>query len=337
MNYTVREIQEQISWDNYYTHFAPDSFLHTWEWGEFQTDPIHRIGIYDETNTLQGIALLIHIQARRASYLLCPHGPLVDPEQKEALLALLDYIIAYGKKLKVDFIRLAPIFADVPGNRTQFSLRAFRPAPIHTHPELSWILNLAPDEATLLANMRKTTRYSIRKAEKDGVTIRESVEPKAVDEFWDLYQATVARQKFIPFSKNYLQRELKTFAQRDMIRIFLADYQGQVVSGAMIIFTEQEAFYHQGASMQVNSKLTASYLLQWNAIQYAKKRGCQKYNFWGISPDNAPHHPWAGLSLFKKGFGGQAYPYVPSQDLPLRRRYWLNWLIEKHRAKKRGY
>lgn len=325
----------QSTWDHFINTQQPDTFLHSWAWGEFQRDPIARFTV-DENGQLVGVALAILIKAKRGTFVLCPHGPITVPERLDVVSQLLDQIIAYGRTHHADFIRVAPILPDEPRNGTPFALHEFRRAPIHVHPELSWILDLAPDEAMLLANMRKTTRYSIRKAEKDGVQVRISTDPNDLKLFYELYQVTVSRQKFQPFSWEYLQREFKLFSENQMIKIGIAEEHGQPVSGAMIVTTPYEAFYHQGASI-TGSKSVASYLLQWRLIQMAKQAGCTKYNFWGVSPDDKPNHPWAGLSLFKKGFGGAAYQYLPTQDKPLTWKYKVNKLIETYRAKKRGY
>ena len=116
----------------------------------------------------------------------------------------------------------------------------------------------------------------------------------------------------------------------------------KIVSGAIVIFWQNMAFYHHGASVS-GQKVPVSYLLQWEAIKEAKKRGCQFYNFWGIAPDvkekedvARSRHPWAGLSLFKMGFGGYRKEYVKTQDLPLSVKYIFNYLIEKARKAKRG-
>ncbi|RLE05174.1 MAG: peptidoglycan bridge formation protein FemAB, partial [Candidatus Aminicenantes bacterium] len=79
------------------------------------------------------------------------------------------------------------------------------------------------------------------------------------------------------------------------------------------------------------------YLLLWKAIQEAKKRNCEIFNFWGIAPKNKPKHPWQGLTFFKKGFGGYQKDLIHAQDLPMGRRYWLNWMVETFRRIKRGY
>lgn len=325
----------QVRWNQFINTQQPDTFLHSWAWGEFQRDLIHRFSV-EENGQLVGVALVILTKAKRGTFVLCPHGPITLPERLDVLGQLLDQMIQFGREHQADFIRVAPILPDLPHLGTVFALREFRRAPIHVHPELSWMLDLAPVEDALLAAMRKTTRYSIRKAEKDGVQVRISTDPNDLKIFYELYQVTVSRQKFQPFSWDYLQREFDLFSKYQMMKIGIAEEDGKPVSGAMIVVTPYEAFYHQGASI-TGSKSVASYLLQWRLIQMAKQAGCKQYNFWGISPDDKPKHPWAGLSLFKKGFGGAAHQYIPTQDKPLTWKYKLNKLIETHRAKKRGY
>jgi lipid II:glycine glycyltransferase (peptidoglycan interpeptide bridge formation enzyme) len=73
-------------------------------------------------------------------------------------------------------------------------------------------------------------------------------------------------------------------------------------------------------------------LIQWEAIKEAKKRGMTRYNFWGVAPENNPDHRFAGLSLFKRGFGGEDFEYLHAQDLIINKpRYLLNYLIESFR------
>ncbi|MFA6474607.1 MAG: peptidoglycan bridge formation glycyltransferase FemA/FemB family protein [Patescibacteria group bacterium] len=336
MSLTIKPITDQTVWDQFIVVEKPDTFLQSYTWGEFQADKIERIGVWSE-NDLVGVALLIITEAKRGKFILCPHGPIIKAHNNLVLDKLLEYMVELGKKVKADFIRVAPLFPDQPDVKDCFIKEGFRRAPIHVHPELSWILDITPDDEILMKNMRKTTRYSIRKAEKDGVTVRISTNQADIAVFHKLYLTTVARQGFQPFSLEYLEREFTTFNQTDMVRIGIAEEQGVAVAGAIIILTPYEAFYHQGASSHINPKSTAAYLLQWRMIQEAKQHGCTKYNFWGISPDDKPNHPWAGLSLFKKGFGGQAYQYLPTQDRPLTLKYWLNWLLETTRRKRRGY
>jgi lipid II:glycine glycyltransferase (peptidoglycan interpeptide bridge formation enzyme) len=80
-----------------------------------------------------------------------------------------------------------------------------------------------------------------------------------------------------------------------------------------------------------------NYLLQWEAIKEAKKRDKSIYNFWGIAPDTKRRHPWQGLSLFKKGFGGRLVEYLHAKDLPLSPLYFATYCYETLRKWKKGY
>ncbi len=53
-------------------------------------------------------------------------------------------------------------------------------------------------------------------------------------------------------------------------------------------------------------------------------------------PNDAKNHPWFGLSLFKKGFGGQAKEYIKTQDFVINPKFWLSFIVESLRKIKRG-
>ena len=105
---------------------------------------------------------------------------------------------------------------------------------------------------------------------------------------------------------------------------------------AFIIFYGQEAVYHYGASTDEGRKYPGAYLIQWEAIREAKKRGMKAYNFWGVAPESEKDHRFSGLSLFKRGFGGSDVKYLQAQDLVIdKNRYLINFWIEKVRRKLR--
>ncbi|MBI5221480.1 MAG: peptidoglycan bridge formation glycyltransferase FemA/FemB family protein [Candidatus Magasanikbacteria bacterium] len=349
MSFEVRQITDKEEWENFCSRVALDNtdtckletLLHSWNWGAFQEKlgaKIFRHGVFAD-NQLVAIGLTIKVVARRGVFLHCPHGPIMAQGQNQNIIlqALLKEWQRLATTENCHFIRVSPIMASTPETLQIFSSLGFRNAPIHMHPELSWMLDITKPEDQLLQEMRKTTRYSIKKAEKDGVTIHVSQAAEDLDKFWQCYQDTVQRQNFTPFSKNYLTHEFETFNRDNQALFFLAEYEKQIISSAIIIIYQGTGFYHQGASIQKYAKIPASYLLQWQVIKELKKRGAQTYNFWGVSPEDQPKHPWAGLSLFKKGFGGYPKQYIPTQDYILNPlRYYLNFAIETLRKYKRG-
>lgn len=339
----IREITDKSQWENFILRQKPNTFLQSWKWGEFNQamgDPvgqangagkIFRLGIFNGDG-LVGVALVIKINARRGKFLFCPHLT----ANGKIWNYLFDHLRDLAVKEKTDFIRISPLAENTPENLEIFRNYGFRNAPVHMmHPELSWLLDISKSEEEILAGMRKTTRNLIRRAEKEKVEVIESKEKKDIGKFYDLHETTVGRHGFVPFSRNYLEREFDAFGRDNNISVFFASHGGRTLSAAIIVYYSDSAFYHHGASLA--SKIPASYFLIWKAIETAKKRGCRVFNFWGIAPEDKPDHPWAGLTLFKKGFGGREEAYLHAQDLAISRKYWVNWLVESTRRWKRGY
>lgn len=344
----IAEIQEKSIWDSFFNENGSPSFLHSWEWGELQQKLGHeilRIGLYNDKK-LSLIAQIIKLKTKRGNFLFIPHGPIVGQgrELRDYLPHLKEYLINLAKKEKFSFIRIAPVLEDGEYNRKTFSDVGFKKAPIYIHSERMWVLPLDKPADALLADMRKTTRYLIKKAQKDGVIIENRTDEKAFDDFWEIYQHTAERERFTPFSKQFITGEYQAFHKTgNAVFLFgkVADDKSrhsgtanEYQASALIVFTQSAAFYHQGAS--IHSKIPVPYLLQWEGIKLAKQRGCKYYNFQGIlQPGRTPKN-WSGLTLFKQGFGGHQIDYVPTQDLILSPKYHLTRLYEQILNWKRG-
>jgi len=342
----IKKINQEEIWEDFLLNCREKTFLQSWNWGEFQKLQGHKIwrfGIFNE-RVLVSVALVLKIQAKRGTFLFLPHSPSVTPadedgtnEKYEILKTILEKLKKIAKEEKASFIRISPIWERNEENMKIFKDLGFKEAPIHMHPELTWELDITPSEEQLLMEMRKTTRYLVKQAQKNpDVSILKSQQTEDVEKFNELYQKTTERHSFIPFSFDYLKNEVSVFLKDNQVMIFLGKYKEELLASAIIIFWQGVAFYHQGASSSEYPKIPVSYLLQWEAIREAKKRGCSIYNFWGIAPSGEKKHPWVGLTLFKTGFGGYKKEYVKTQDFVLSSRYWLNYWIEKIRKSKRS-
>jgi Uncharacterized protein involved in methicillin resistance len=348
----IKIINEKNLWQKFFDDNCSSSFLHSWEWGDFQQSlgySIIRLGLFNNKNQLEAICLVIKIKSRRGSFLFIPHGPIFNQNKNEKIKIknyiekIKNYLITLSKKENYWFIRVAPVLEDREDYQKIFADLGFKKAPIYMHAETTWELPLInKTEEELLSAMRKTTRYLIKKAARDGVLIEKTTDPKALKIFYSLYQETAKREKFTPFSFDFIKKEFAAFSKSKNAMIFLAKVassnsnQFQPIStsfnylaASIIIFTKSAAFYHQGASL--HTKIPATYLLQWEAIKEAKNRGCQLYNFWGIydeqRPDRTPKS-WQGLTLFKTGFCGQIKRFLPTQDYVISKKYYLTYLWE---------
>jgi lipid II:glycine glycyltransferase (peptidoglycan interpeptide bridge formation enzyme) len=336
----IREINSKEVWETFLAELKPASFLQSWNWAEFNTKTGHnvlRLGIY-ENEILIAVAMVLKVTAKRGSFMFAPHINLPTKFDLQVMTkALTSYLIPIAKKEKCAFIRLSPLVENSAENNQAFIGAGYKESPTHMmHPEHTWILDIRPSEAELLAGMRKTTRYSIKKAEKDGVIIKSSANRADLDKFLAVYDTTVKRQEFKPFSREYFSTEAEIFLRDNQALLFFAEYQGEIVGSAFIVFYGDSAFYHHGATTRKFEKLTDAQALQWEAIKEAKRRGLSFYNFWGVVSETAIKHPWFGLSTFKRGFGGFEKNYVHAKDYVLSSRYWITYLIEYVRKIKRG-
>lgn len=340
----IKEIKDKNIWEDFLLKCEEKTFLSSWNWGELNKmmgDKIWYFGIY-QNNELISVTLVVKTIARRGTFLLIPHGPNIKLKVKIEKLKVLELLLRelkeITKKERVDFIRVSPIWGRNEENNGVFKKLGFKIAPIHVHPEASWKLDIRKSEEELLTNMRKTTRYLIRQALKDqDLEVYQSNKIEDINIFNKLNQKVAKLQHFIPFSLDYLKNEFLAFNSDNQISLFFGKYKGEIIASAFILFWSKIGFYHHAALSPEYHKISIAYLLQWEAIKEAKRRGCDSYDFWGyVSPKENPRHPWAGPTLFKMGFGGQAFEYVKTQDFPISKKYWLTFIFEKLRKIKRG-
>jgi len=337
----IKEINNKEIWENFLLGCKEKTFLDSWNWGEFQKkqgEKIWRWGIYDG-DEIVAVVLVIKIKARRGTFLFAPHAPVTKELgiKNCELRILTDKLRNLAKEEKASFIRISPIWPRSEENVKIFKELGFIEAPIHMHPEVTWELDITPSEDELLGVMRKTTRYLIRQAQKNKeIEIIKSKNIEDLEKFNEIYRATAQRHNFTEFSLRYLENQFSYFSDDDEILIFFGKYKEKIVSAAIFVFWQGKAFYHHSGSLSEFSKFPVSYLLQWEAIKEAKNRGCKSYNFWGIVDGNFKNHPWQGLSQFKMGFSGYRKEYIKTQDLPLKKWYWIVYIFEKIRKIKRG-
>lgn len=335
MNYSFKEISDRSVWDQFIYQNAPYSLFQSWLWGEVlahEHTTLMRFGVFKHDTELVAVFQTVLIRAKRGHFVHVRHGPVCNTQDKQLWKEVTDFLIDYTKKHRALFFRVSPLIDS--DYHTVLVELGYQSAAIHAmDAEYCWVLPLDSTEEEILKNMRKTTRYEIKRAEKMGVEVIKTTNPKDYVHFDALYKATAERQGFVPHTG--IEEEFELFSQENQAMLFLGKYQGDVIAAAIILFTGTQGIYHHGASH--SNKIPASYLIQWEAIKEAKKRGMRQYNFWGIAPDGIEHHPWNGITLFKKGFGGHELQYLHAHDFPVSPFYLLPKSVETIRRMRKGY
>jgi lipid II:glycine glycyltransferase (peptidoglycan interpeptide bridge formation enzyme) len=284
-------------------------FLQSWQWGEFQRALGREVLRLREGD---GRAQLIRMALPFGkSYWYCPRGPLGSLPSMRS-----DREVAQGL-----FIRVEPAAAPEAG---AVKVRDVQPGQ-------TTIVDLGREREEIMAVMHEKWRYNIRLAERKGVRVYVAGErdPGALEVFWDLLRETTARDRFRAHGKGYYRSMLEALAgdpakdgaSRPVARLVFAEHDGRVLAANLMTYFGDTATYLHGASSRARRELMAPQLLHWTAMLDAKAWGYRRYDFWGVAPEGAEDHPWAGVTRFKKGFGGAYVAYPGTYDLPLDR-FW---------------
>ncbi len=341
----------KTQWEAEVAEFGEANFLQSWNWGEFQLSlgkTVVRLA-WQEQETGKYVALTQAVveKARRGGYLAVAGGPLIDWQNLELVKEVFQALRIIAQENRCWFVRFRPqaVLEQDSENLAQYRVPSLKQntvkmiggcqAPMHLTADLTLQLDLSSPEEELLANMRKNHRQSINKAAKLGITTRISHDIGEIPAFYQAQQLLAKRHGFVPFSQEFLTKQFAAFSADNQVALIHAEYQSQLLATAFVIFYNYEAVYHYGVSTELNQQLPGSYASQWRAIQEAKARGCKRYNFWGVAPLDQPHHRFAGVGLFKRGFGGREVGYLPAQDIVIDQRYYLTRIFEIGRKKLR--
>ena len=177
-------------------------------------------------------------------------------------------------------------------------------------PPRTILIDLTADEDVLLASMKQKTRYNIRLAEKKGIRVYPTDD---VSGFYKLMTLTGKRDRFGVHSQEYYQQAYDLFAPTGSCRLLQAEFEGEPLAALMVFVYGKRAWYLYGASSDAHREKMPAYLLQWEAMRWAKGQGAHQYDLYGI-PDHSEAELESGFTRrsdglwgvyrFKRGFGG---------------------------------
>lgn len=301
-------------------------FLQSWEWGDFQVAsgfPAWRLKIEEggETYYLQGLEKKL---CPGCSYLYFPRCHLSD--------SVLEGVCDFLNEEDFSFARFEPVS---PVRQTRYDIELVE----NRQPKDTWVIKFAGlSLEDILPKMHSKTRYNLRLAERNGITVKEE---KNSEIFWVLMSDTAKKHGFKSYSKEYYEKMLELKMTRQ-ITAYVGDR--PLVSNILIFFGDTVTYLH-GGSAENEKKLRAPFLLQWEGIKMAMQANAKEYDFWGIAPSEDPTtsstecyngfcwqsgHKWGGITRFKCGFPGQIKSYPQAFDAVLKRGRYAGYSLVKN-------
>ena len=213
-------------------------------------------------------------------------------------------------------------------NELSLKEHGLKPAkPIIPSPSTITLDISAPLEE-LLMSLPQKGRHAIRRAERDGVTIKQVESSEENCQIMYKLLADTAEGQFGIRSYNYYEYFWQTFEKAALGQLFFAYFEGEVVAGAYAMTLGTKSTYKDGASVRKRTAYGASHFLQWNVIEWAKSRGATLHDFCGSPPSseiNNPDHPHYGVGLFKTAFSKNVIDYIGCYDYVISKPRYAVW------------
>lgn len=343
-------ITDRRTWNTFIRETPTGHLCQTYEWSEHGEDPVARegalhVGVMDGDRLVGAVLLLrSRLPGMPGALYYAPRGPVVVDPDGPVLPLLMRGAAAMARRAGGFALRVEPNMPDDdPRWRKAFERIGFHTSDHVVYLRNTWILDVRPAEDELLAGMMKTWRYNIGKTARSGVTVRHGSGDADFETFYRLQAETARREHFYLYPPAVFRDMLAHYSpdaatQSDTatLTLLIAEAEGQPLAATTVAtFGEWAWSMHTGiTSDPAARKLRPNYLLQWEAIRWAKSRGCAFFDFRNIPEILEPGQPMYGVYEFKRGFGGFFRRMMPTMELVLNPivYYPYSWAVDLRRS-----
>lgn len=326
MNYKIERVESKEVWDSFLKGAKHLNILSSWEWIEFEKSLGFDTQAYSIENA--GVFAFRSVNSKKGKYLILRQNVFLDWYNEGITSSLLDFLKIKCKEKGCSFFRIAPPLLYSFENEKKLESLGFKKSVIHeTDGQLTTILDLTQNSDDILKNMRKNTRYLVKKAQKIGVEVLDVDALEYFEDFEKIYKETVSRHKWNASDLEYIKKQYTLFSSKGLSKMFVAKFKGEVLGCAIFTKFQNQVIYHHSGS--ISTDIPVMYALIWKAIEHYKNLGLKEFNFFGVCEKDQVNHSWYGLSLFKRGFGGSERRLMHSYDYPLSLRYHFIRGVEK--------
>ncbi len=332
---------QPLSWNKIISSLPGAHFLQVREWADIKRSvgwKREEITWTDEDDRVIGAAQLLVRSMRllrfgpRVSLGYIPRGPMIDWNNKEQRIRVLKTLETTARQRGLIFIKIDPdvtldngkiettnTAVDYPAGRLVQELidRGWKNSPEQIQFKNTMLLDLAGSEEEWLARMKQKTRYNLRLAKKNEVTVRK-VRLEDLPVLYHMYAETADRDGFIIRPEAYYLEVWTTFINAGMAEGLIAEFDDTVLAGLIFFYLGSRAWYVYGMSTSKFREKMPNYLLQWEAMRSAREKGCLAYDLWGAPDTLDASDPMYGVYRFKEGLGAEMVRTIGAWDYPVR-------------------
>ena len=243
---------------------------------------------------------------------------------KEQLEFLVDHFINWAKQKKASYLRINFWLPHtIASKKTQYLylikdiINEYDFKPIAYGRHTYWV-DLALTEEQLLSEMKRQTRYEVRKGMKSSIEFKQynTFNIDQFSQFWDIYSNLGKRKDFNILSYSRFQKEIKYLMDSRLAVLIFAYYENNVINITLASNFGQGSYIY-GAMNPEFKKLgncpSPGHIAQWEMMMFMKSKGIKIYDM-GFCPGSTPikSDPSYNIWRFKYGFGGNHVQFLPT-------------------------
>lgn len=328
-------IVNKEEWKQFLEKYPNAHILQDEAWGELKSEfgwDVRRVVVGDV-----GAQILFKSLPMGYSVAYIPRGPVAPlgvDWRSDAWEEFLAEVDATCHEQRVVFLKVEPDLWECDSVQGQFPPAGFQQSSHHIQPPRTILISLHEEEKEILGHMKSKTRYNTRLARRKEIVVRKS---SNVEGFYEILASTANRAEFGIHNLDYYRRVFEAFAPHGKCKLFTAEYQGLPLASVMVFARGERSWYFYGASSNEHRDRMPTYLVQWEAMRWAKEIGCLSYDLWGVPDEDFEtledqfmerHDGLWGVYRFKRGFGGNLKRAEGPWDRvykPLLYRLYLLW------------
>lgn len=313
-----REATESDCWDAFVSSRPDGDLLQSSLWAQLKASVgwgVLRL-IFRRGNQIVGGAQILTrrlpLFAGAIGYV--PRGPLLACQEPEVMAYAVRQLCDAARRARLQMLIVQPpLGSETFADRLAHS--AFGPSSTTVAPAASLRIDLSMEADTILAQMKSSTRYNVRRSQREGIAVRQG-DASDLPVFSRLHEASSKRQGFSTYSEAYFAKMWELFEPAGCVRLFVSEYEGEPVSALLVAAFGHTVWAKRFGWSGAHSRRLPNEALLWGAITWAQENGYRYFDQDGIArraaealvrgeavPDSVKQTP----TYFKLGFGGQAF------------------------------
>lgn len=179
-------------------------------------------------------------------------------------------------------------------------------------PSKTMLIDLQCDTNVLESRLSKSCKYSINRANREGVTTDYIENPSEQD--MAVFHALVSKRGR---KKNFFVQSLRDYQAK--VRIFghssylinVHDKNGDILGAKFFLGFEDNVWYIHGGTSEMGQSCKAGYKLMQDSTLYFKELNYKTLDLEGLADDRMKNETkgWLGYTHFKNKFGGDVVEY----------------------------